>query len=461
MKKIPFLIITFFCVTSINAQTWDSLSSGTNGLIDALTVYNNNLYAGGSFGQIGTISTGDIAEWNGSSWDSLESGIYNNQLFITRVNCLCEYNGNLFAGGENIGSAGGVGVRGIAKWNGSNWDSVQGGLTGCTTVNALVVYNGELYAGGAFKYAQYPMSVNNIAKWNGVSWDSVGYGIDSGGTILSMAVYDGNLYVAGSFNSAGGKPANNIALWNGVSWSTALAGGVNGYIFSLTVYNGNLYAGGTFDSAGGTPAKNIAEWNGTNWSSVGGGIIGSGVYTLSQYGSILCAGGRFDSASNKLVYNIAYWNGLNWNAFSTGIGGDVFSMTSYNGTLFVGGHFDSAGGVCANSIAQFKSPLGINDLANNNESVNIYPNPNNGIFTISLSHASLASASRLIIEVYNVLGEKVIVATLKPMKQVQGGQVQGNNLINLTGQPSGVYFYRVLQENGNLIGSGKVVVEKP
>ncbi|HTA26379.1 MAG TPA: T9SS type A sorting domain-containing protein, partial [Bacteroidia bacterium] len=68
------------------------------------------------------------------------------------------------------------------------------------------------------------------------------------------------------------------------------------------------------------------------------------------------------------------------------------------------------------------------------------------------SHAELVSASQAIVEVYNILGEKVTVATLK--------QVQGDNLIDLTDQPNGIYLYRVIKEDGSLVGSGKLIIQK-
>ena len=38
-------------------------------------------------------------------------------------------------------------------------------------------------------------------------------------------------------------------------------------------------------------------------------------------------------------------------------------------------------------------------------------------------------------------------------------QVQHDYEINISNQPSGVYFYRVLNEDEGLIGSGKVIVQ--
>jgi trimeric autotransporter adhesin len=93
---------------------------------------------------------------------------------------------------------------------------------------------------------------------------------------------------------------------------------------------------------------------------------------------------------------------------------------------------------------------GINELIAKSGEVRVFPNPSDGSFTVALSHAELVSASQTIIEVYNVLGEQVYNATLE--------QVQGDNLINLTGQPGGVYLYRVLDESGEIIGTGKFVI---
>jgi hypothetical protein len=78
----------------------------------------------------------------------------------------------------------------------------------------------------------------------------------------------------------------------------------------------------------------------------------------------------------------------------------------------------------------------------------LFPNPNNGTFTIQTS--GITSKSE--IEVYNMVGEKVYNETLR--------QAQGDNKIDITDQPAGIYLYRVISESGNLIGSGKFVIEK-
>ncbi len=88
---------------------------------------------------------------------------------------------------------------------------------------------------------------------------------------------------------------------------------------------------------------------------------------------------------------------------------------------------------------------GINAISNSS-SLTVYPNPNNGSFTIQSSAFNGQSS----IEIYNVLGEKVYsqLSTLySPLS------------ITLN-QPNGVYFYRVVTESGALLNEGKLVIVK-
>ncbi len=76
-------------------------------------------------------------------------------------------------------------------------------------------------------------------------------------------------------------------------------------------------------------------------------------------------------------------------------------------------------------------------------SVTVYPNPTNGIFTIELAGYN----NPFTVQIYNILGKKV-------MSDVLSGN---SNSADISSQPSGVYFYRVLTKNGSLIGDGKIV----
>ena len=110
---------------------------------------------------------------------------------------------------------------------------------------------------------------------------------------------------------------------------------------------------------------------------------------------------------------------------------------------------------CKDSCSQLecvtiKSTAGINNVGSNSNKIKVYPNPSNGVFTFQAKSEELRVNS--FIEVYNEIGQQVYfnyqINTLS------------NYQINLSTQPNGVYLYRVIDNNSNLIGEGKLVIEK-
>lgn len=100
-------------------------------------------------------------------------------------------------------------------------------------------------------------------------------------------------------------------------------------------------------------------------------------------------------------------------------------------------------------IKNCDTSLGVNKIVNGQGQFSIYPNPNNGIFAIISSNPELISGPQTI-EVYNVLGEKVYSAF----------NIQHSALnIDLSNQPTGMYFYRVINMSGSLAGSGKFIIK--
>jgi uncharacterized repeat protein (TIGR03803 family) len=91
-------------------------------------------------------------------------------------------------------------------------------------------------------------------------------------------------------------------------------------------------------------------------------------------------------------------------------------------------------------------------------SINVYPNPNSGLFTIQMDNGQWTVGAQYIapkIEIYDVWGS----ATL-PLNPQAGALRQGAFHIDMSGYPEGIYFYRVMQEDGSLIGVGKVIIAK-
>ena len=109
-------------------KTWIALSNGTDGevLTLAFDTNSNILYAAGNFSSVGTLgNVGSIAKWNGTEWFDLQGGIINGYplcLFFDATTSLLFVGGNFSQVGNltNVGS--------VAKWNGT-WSSLPFGLT--------------------------------------------------------------------------------------------------------------------------------------------------------------------------------------------------------------------------------------------------------------------------------------------------------------------------------------------
>ncbi len=122
----------------------------------------------------------------------------------------------------------------------------------------------------------------------------------------------------------------------------------------------------------------------------------------------------------------------------------------FDDTLFCGPDtLISSGGNTAPYITRWEncnSTDGITPIQLSYPSISLFPNPSSGLFTIAFSGTQNVVSGR--VEIYNVMGQRV------ESKKLKGESEE----IDLTGQPNGVYFFRVISEDGGLIGDGKVVI---
>lgn len=190
-----------------------------------------------------------------------------------------------------------------------------------------------VYAGGTFTNAG-GVAVNRIAKWDGSTWSPLGGGVNN--RVRDIAVHLDKVYVGGSFTTAGSISANRVAVWNGSSWS-ALGSGVDGTVYAVAVDNDDVYVGGDFEYAGGVKANNIAVFNMATqtWSNMGNGVVYSSdyflipgttigwedaiVYDILIRGSNIFVGGGFNKAGSDSAHRVAYWDGSSWNQMHAGI----------------------------------------------------------------------------------------------------------------------------------------------
>ena len=363
-----------------------------------------------------------IARWNGTEWSALGTGLVGyGGLGGPRVHGLAAFDDGsgmaLYAAGF-FDSAGGVAAENLARWDGTGWSAVGTGLTasGHAFVWDIVVWDDgsgpALYAAGSFTAAD-GVPAANLARWNGTTWSEVGGGLDD--AALDLEVFDGELHLAGVFTAAGGVPAPGLARWDGATW-TPLVGGMavesgeelgtwddgSGAVLvassseSIAQWDGTAWTsmGGGFSARdfevyddGSGPALYMADdggpyrWNGSAWVQVGGGVQPEGPYDLAVYdegnGPRLFVFGPLDTAgpSSTLAGGSARWEGgTSWSAIGpTGQGlsrnglhgsaGELHVADLGNGSrLYVGGMFDKAGETEVSGVAAWDgtawSPVG-------------------------------------------------------------------------------------------------------
>jgi hypothetical protein len=262
----------------------------------------------------------------------------------------------------------------IARWDGSVWSIVGGGLGGYSpSGRALAVFDDgtgpALFVGGTFDYAP-GVTAHYIAKWSGTQWSAVGGALDH--YVNALSVFDDGsgpaLYVGGYFTHAGALACEHIARWSGTSWSP-LGAGIDLSVSTLSVFDDgsgagpDLYAGGYIATAGGLPANGIAKWNGSAWSALGLGansiVITGCAFDIGQGPRLLVWGTFF--GTGVAGTNIAQWDGSAWSKIGSqtgfGILGSVLALTTFNdgtGTaLYAGGQLQQAGALYIQGVAKW------------------------------------------------------------------------------------------------------------
>src|SRR6185312_6251392 len=89
-------------------------------------------------------------------------------------------------------------------------------------------------------------------------------------------------------------------------------------------------------------------------------------------------------------------------------------------------------------------PTSVQNLAQYSD-VKVYPNPNNGSFSIAISGLN----GKAQVEIFNTLGQQVYTSSVS----------EGINQVNIDTKASGVYFYRITSLiSGELVSEGKLIV---
>jgi hypothetical protein len=283
--------------------------------------------------------------------------------------------------GESLYATGQFGVPGtgtsnIARWDGSQWQPVGGGLVGAYS-NAIKSFNGDLIAAGYFDSAAGVAGSNKLARWDGTQWNSMDAQSSSFlNSMWDLEVFDDGvtgeqLYIAGNYLDLNGQPAlDHIAKWDGSTYTPVggtIGGAVPLIVLDLHVSDldgtNKLYAGGRFQIAGGASvSQNIAKWDGSSWSSMGDGFDAD-VQELVVFddgsGEALYAFGNFTMSGATVVNHAAKWNGTSWEPVGSGANANIFGGGVFDygegPALVMGGSFTQFDGVGVNRVASLTS----------------------------------------------------------------------------------------------------------
>lgn len=320
----------------LNNQDWDSLQSGGEGCFNfcnpvlSMCRFNGELYVGGMFtGVDGVALTSGIAKWNGSVWSSVGGA---GQFGI--VTALTVYNNELYAVG-GFDSIGGISAYSIAKYNGSAWSAVadtifQGEILACAQV-----FQGNLFVGSTMHVPA--LNIHCIAKYDGSVWSSPSNSpfVNGAFGITAMETYHNKLYFAGYFSSATGAPGDGIATWDGSNWSGVGGGLIDSLnypavISDLCIHQDKLVVVGAFRFAGGVSACNVATWNDTLWCSLGF-YSNSSLNAAESFNDTLYIGGGFTVIDGDSFARVAKWIGGSYvdtcGVISTGVNEDLTETT--------------------------------------------------------------------------------------------------------------------------------------
>lgn len=345
---------------------WDPSfgADALNGVVYALEVYAGELYAAGNFTDAAGTPVSSIARWDGSQWRDVGGGVRldGNPGTIWDLAVYQDTRGtHLFAVGE-FDTAGAASANQAARWDGSTWTDFSAGYPAdISYVRELGVVGGTeapgLYSAGV----SFDIGCGGIVfRWNGV-WQPVliSYpemtGID--------AADDGSgetIFVGGPYFGCNGTPIYDGSVkWDG-GWQALSS------IFQperFLNFQDKVYGCGitTYDDHDLEWFGPVETWDGTIWEKIPNYPYDSAAncWDLEVYddcaGEHLFVGGLGLSPTGFAVNAIFKLRGTTWKSLGTGIpSGSVYALATFQGDLYIAGQFSVAGGNSVENIARWK-----------------------------------------------------------------------------------------------------------
>ncbi len=250
--------------TSFNGGVTQAVGTNYNSQVKCMKVIGNSLYVGGAFINAGTKAVNSICKWSNGEWLSLAGGMkpYSSKYEPVVYDIAEGPNNTVFAAGTFKHVSDTIRCSGLAQWDGVSWKGIGVDTRDSIgSVSCVVVHESDVYIAGSF-HTRGAKVVNSVARWDGSQWTDLDGGIVGDGYINSMAWVNDRLIVAGSFSAIGDVAASNIAAWNAKTkrW-TNLGDGINGEVKQVFVFHDSVFCSGVFTRAGDIVCTNIAVWS--------------------------------------------------------------------------------------------------------------------------------------------------------------------------------------------------------
>ncbi len=416
-----------------NGTSWTQRNTGlTHISVGALCVSGANLFAATNGGVF-------LSSNNGTSWSVVNTGL-NYSSEVKSVVVPYDLSTNIFAG------TGADGVF-LSTHGGSSWTPINDGLTN-PSISTLAVSGTNLFAGA---WNGIYLSSNNGLAWTveygapislvtcafaflgtyvfaatsgvirstdyGMSWTAASTGLTNT-DVRALAVSGTNLFAG----TAGGGVY--LSTDRGTSWTAVNTGLADTNVAVLVVSGSNLFAG-TFRAE-----VFLSTNNGVGWTAVGSLPSNSEIISFYAIGKNL-----FAATFNNGIF-LSTDNGATWTAFNSGLTNlATYSVVACGTEIYAG----TDHGVWRRPLSQLNVKLVSRGFPEQFNLLQNYPNPFNPTTVISYQ---LPVASKVDLNVYDVLGREVFVL-VNEKKDAGRYQVKFDG----SGLASGVYFYRLQAEN--------------
>jgi hypothetical protein len=339
-----------------NGEVWLDDAAGLHsigafdGQVRSLAFYDDKLWVAGLFLLDDGTPIEGLAVYDGSGWSAAPGGALEGTAFELLV-----VGDELFVGGA-FSKVGGVAAANVAAYDGVTWTAYD--FDDAMAIYALArTAGGDLYAGGAYGAFE---EAGGIARWSGTTWQTVGGGLGqlaTRGVVTDLVAHGEIVDATGCFSRAGGLESTpgsiasrSVARWSGSAWQSldddtqgvaapwfqpavcgdeALTAIWDVSYQRLAIDGQRLIAGGSFAGIDGVLSQAIAAHDGTAWVAQGEGKLGIGG-SIDRIGaggdgcSIYGVGTFTHVAGEPATGRVVKFNGAGWDNLSDSLPSDAW-----------------------------------------------------------------------------------------------------------------------------------------